>query len=147
MSIRGDLMAEQYTAGQRVKGAEEADVSSRIGAVIEAYEHALDIREQALGPFHPSCGEVIRKQAEFYYELSDYDSCEAAVRRALGIALSSRGPYHLDTHRCLALSGLVLRATDRHVEAEEMEERSRQVERKVREVARETYVVWGEPSA
>jgi tetratricopeptide (TPR) repeat protein len=145
LSVRGDLLAEQYAASQRVKGAVEADVSNRRGAVVEAFEHALDIREQTLGPFHASCAELIRKQAEFYYELSDYQNCEDTLRRALAVCLSSRGPYHLDTHRCLALSGLVLRSTNRHAEAEEMEERNRQVERRVREIARETYVVWGEP--
>lgn len=145
MSVRGDLLAEQYRASQRVSGSLESDVASRRKAVIEAYEHAFDIREQVLGPFHSSCADLLRKQACFYFELSDYTHCEEILRRALSVSLSSRGPYHWDTFQCLELSGQVLRATSRHAEAEEMEERSRQVEKRVRETARETYVVWGEP--
>lgn len=145
MSVRGDLLAEQYQASQRVTGSTEADVASRRSAVFEAYEHAQDIREQILGPGHPSCAELLRKCAQFHFDLSDYPNCEDNLRRSLSICLSTRGPYHLETLKCLELSSLVMRATNRHQEAEEMEERARQVERRVRELARETYVVWGEP--
>lgn len=147
LSVRGELLAAQYDASRNVSGSVESDIASRRRAVMEAFEHAFDIREQTLGPFHPSCADVLRKMAEFEYLLSSYDECEENLRKALSISLSSRGPYHPETHRLLELSGLVLRATNRHQEAEAMEERCRQVERKVREIARETYVVWGDPDS
>lgn len=145
LSVRGDLMSAQYQASQRVAGTMESDLATRRMAVLEAYEHALDIREQIMGPFHGSCAEILRKQAQFYFELSEYNDAEMTLRRALSVSLSSRGPYHPETLKCLELSALVLRATNRHGEADEVEERGRQVEWRVRELARETYVVWGEP--
>ena len=147
LSLRGDLMAEQHQAAQRVSGSIDSDFAARREAVVEAYEHALEIREQVVGPYHGACGELFRKQAAFSFQISDYGPCEEQLRRALSICLAAKGPYHLETLRCLELSALVLRATGRHSEAEDMEERSRQVERRVRELARETYVVWGEPDA
>lgn len=147
LSLRAALMMEQYRASLRVSGSLETDISNRRRAVREALENALDIREQTLGPFHESCGTLHRKEAEFLFELCDLPGAEESLRRALSIALSSRGPYHPDTLKCLELSSLLLRATARHEEAEEMEERCRQVEKRVRELARETYVVWGEPEA
>jgi tetratricopeptide (TPR) repeat protein len=145
LSVRGDLLSEQYQASQNVSGSVESDIAGRKRAVMEAYEHALDIREQTLGPFHPGCAQILYKQAQFHYQLSEYSECEENLRKSLSICLSSRGPYHWDTLNCLELSGLVLRSTNRHEEAEEMEERARQVERRVRELGRETYVVWGDP--
>lgn len=145
LSLRGDLLLSQYQASKSVSGSTESDLAGRKTALIEAYEHALDIREQALGPFHPGCGEILRKLAAFHFEMSEYRECETLLRRALSIGLSSRGPYHIDCLRCLELSGLLFRATSRHQEAEEMEDRTRQVEKVVREIARETYIVWGEP--
>ena len=145
LAVRGELLVEQYQASQKVSGSVEADLTSRRGAVVEAFQHALDIREQALGPVHPSCADPMRRMASFYYDLSEYEQCENHLRRALSVCLSARGPYHLDTFRCLELSALVLRSTNRHGEAEEMEDRSRQVEKRVREMSRETYVIWGEP--
>ena len=144
LSVRGELLAAQYEASRNVSGSVESDIVARRRAVTEAYEHALDIREQTLGPFHPACADVLRKMAEFEFLLSDYENCEKNLRKALSISLSSRGPYHLETNRLLELSAMVLRATNRHDEAESVEERSRQVEKRVREIARETYVVWGE---
>lgn len=145
LSVKGDLRAAQYQASQKVSGSTDLDVAGKRRSVIEAFEHAFDIREQLLGPFHCSCGELLRKQADFYFQLSEYEECEELLRRALSIALSSRGPYHPETMKCLELSGLVMRATQQHSDAEEMEERFRQVEKRVREIGRETYVVWGDP--
>lgn len=145
LALRGDLLLQQYLASSRVSGSLDSDVSHRRRAMVEAYEHALDIREQCLGPFHPSCGELLRKLAGFYFEVCEYQKCERLLRRSLSIALSARGAYHFDTLRCLELSNLLMRATGRHREADGMEERIRQVEKEVKELARETYVVWGEP--
>jgi eukaryotic-like serine/threonine-protein kinase len=145
LSLKGELRAAQYQASQLVSGATDMDLAGKRRSVIEAYEHSLDIREQVLGPYHCSCGELLRKKAEFYFQLSEYHDCEELLRRALSISLSAKGPYNLETFRCLDLSGQVLRATSQHQDAEEMEERCRQVEKRVREMSRETYVVWGEP--
>jgi len=147
LSLKGDLRAAQYQASRSVSGSTEMDLAGKRRSVIEAYEHAFDIREQLLGPYHCSCGELLRKQAEFSYLLCEFQECEELLRRALSISLSAKGPYHLETQRCLELSGLVLRAIGRHDEAEEMEERHRQVEKRVRDLLRETNVVWGEPES
>lgn len=144
-SVRGELLAAQYKASSKVHGTTEEDIAARRRGVLEAYQHSLEIREQTLGPFHPACAQILYKQAKFQFELSEYPDCENLLRRSLTICLSARGPYHWDTLRCLELSAQVMRSTARHAEAEEMEERARQVERRVRELGRETYVVWGEP--
>jgi tetratricopeptide (TPR) repeat protein len=146
LSVKGDLRAAQYQASQRVSGSNDMDLASRRRSVIEAYEHSFDIREQTLGPYHCSCGELLRKQAEFHFQLSEIKECEELLRRALSISLSAKGPYHMETFKCLDLSGQVLRAASQHADAEEMEERCRQVEKRVREMSRETYVVWGDPT-
>lgn len=146
LSLKGDLMLEQYLASSKLSGALDSDVCHRREAIVEAYEHALDIREQCLGPFHASCGELIRKLAAFSFQQNDLPNCERLLRRALSVALSSRGAYHLETLRCLELSSQLMRGLNKHREAEEMEERIRQVEKMVREISRETHVVWGEPS-
>lgn len=145
LALKGDLLFQQFLASSQVSGSLERDVAPRRRATVEAYEHALDIREQCLGPFHPSCGELLRKLATLFFEVCDYEESEGHLRRSLSIALSSRGAYHFDTLRCLELSNLLLRATGRYQEADVMEDRIRQVEKEVREAARETYVVWGEP--
>lgn len=145
LALRGDLEAAMYTASRQVSGTSSADFARRISAVVHAFQQSLDIREGIFGPFHSSCGAIHRRLAAFYLEVGSYDIAEQLLRKALTIALSSRGPYHLETLQCLESSQEMLRLAGRHAEASEMETRVGQVEKKVRERARETYVVWGEP--
>ena len=144
LAVQSGLLAHRYGALKQLSGAQESEVSALKAEVIESYSRALKLREQSLGPFHSSCSTILRRLAQFYFDLSSYQSCEQHLRSALSICLSSRGAYHPETLQCLELSALVLRATNRHDEAESMEERSRQVEKKVREQARETLVAWGQ---
>lgn len=145
LALQGDIGVAQYKSARQVSGSGAADFERRAADINSYYDKALALREQMFGPFHPSCGEIHRRRAVFHFERDDYEVSEQLLRRALTIALSCRGPYHLDTLRCLELSLEVLRLGRRHNEASEMEERMVTVERKVRERARETYVVWGEP--
>lgn len=145
LALRGDIEVAQYKAARAVSGSGAADFQRRAQEVHAAYDESLALREQMFGPFHPSCGDIHRRRALFHFERDEYEASEQVLRRALTIALSCRGPYHFDTLRCLELSLEVLRLGRRHNEAAEMEERMATVERKVRERARETYVVWGEP--
>lgn len=145
LALRGDLEAALYNASRQVSGSSSQDFAKRTAAVIHAYQQALDIREGIFGPFHASCGSLHRRLASFYLEVGSYDVAEQLLRKALTIALSARGPYHIDTYRCLETSQEMLRLAGRHSEASDMETRMTQVEKKVRERARETYVVWGEP--
>lgn len=145
LTLRGDLEAALYNASRNVSGSSSKDFSKRISAVKHAYQQALDIREGIFGPFHASCGSIHRRLAAFYLEVGSYDIAEQLLRKALTIALSARGPYHIETFRCLETSQEMLRLAGRHAEAGDMEARMNQVEKKVRERARETYVIWGEP--
>ncbi len=145
LALRGDIEAAQYLAARQMSGSRADDFHQRATAVHTCYDQALALREKLFGPFHPSCGDLHRRRARFHFERDEYDASEKSLRRALTIALSCRGPYHYDTLRCLEISLEVLRLGGRHNEASEMEERMITVERKVREKARETYVVWGEP--
>lgn len=145
MSLRGDVEVAMYLAARQVSGSSATDFSKRSAGVIRAFQQALDIRESVFGPFHSSCGSVHRRLACFYLGVGSYDIAEQLLRKALTIALSTRGPYHLETLKCLEASQEMLRLVARHEEASEMEARIGQVEKKVRERARETYVVWGEP--
>ncbi len=145
LSLRGDLGVTMYRAARQVSGSIASDFVSRSNAVISDFQKALQLRESTFGPFHSSCGELHRRLAAFQLELGDYPPAEQRLRQALTIALSSRGPYHPETLKCLETSQEVLRVSGRHDEASEMEIRLGQVEKKVRERARETYVIWGEP--
>jgi tetratricopeptide (TPR) repeat protein len=145
LALRGDLEAAMYRASRQVSGSSSGDFSKRTSAVIHSYQQALDVREGIFGPFHASCGSIHRRLASFYVEIGSYDIAEQLLRKSLTIALSARGPYHLETLQCLESSQEMLRLAGRHTEASEMEARISQVEKKVRERARETYVVWGEP--
>jgi hypothetical protein len=145
LALRGDLESAMYTASREVAGSSSADFAKRTSAVIHAFQQALDIREGIFGPFHASCGQIHRRLASFYLEIGSYDIAEQLLRKALTIALSTRGPYHFETLKCLESSQEMLRLAGRHGEASDMETRVGQVEKKVRERARETYVVWGEP--
>ena len=145
LALRGDLESAMYTAAREVAGSSSADFAKRTSAVIHAFQQALDIREGIFGPFHASCGQIHRRLAAFYLEIGSYDIAEQLLRKALTIALSTRGPYHFETLKCLESSQEMLRLAGRHTEASDMETRVGQVEKKVRERARETYVVWGEP--
>lgn len=145
LALRGDLEVAQYRAARQVAGTTAADFAKRSTSVIYAYQQALDMREALFGPFHASCGALHRRLAAFYLETGTYEVSEQLLRKALTIALSARGPYHFETLACLETSLEMLRLAGRHTEAGEMEARLSQVEKKVRERARETYVVWGEP--
>jgi tetratricopeptide (TPR) repeat protein len=145
LALRGDLEAAMYTASREVSGSSAGDFAKRTSAVIHAFQQALDIREGIFGPYHASCGQIHRRLAAFYLEIGSYDIAEQLLRKALTIALSARGPYHWETLKCLESSQEMLRLAGRHSEASDMETRVNQVEKKVRERARETYVVWGEP--
>ncbi len=144
-ALRGDLDKAMYLASRGVSGSESSDFSRRSSSVIASFQQALRLRESELGPFHSSCGEIHRRLASFVIELGDFETSEQLLRKALTISLSSRGPYHPETLKCLETSQEMLRLAGRHNEASEMEARIGQVEKKVRERARETYVVWGEP--
>lgn len=145
LALRGDLDKAMYIASRGVSGSLSTDFSQRTNAVIASFQQALRLREKVFGPFHFSCGEIHRRLASFYLEMADFETSEQLLRKALTIALSSRGPYHPETLKCLETSQEMLRLAGRHNEASEMETRIDQVEKKVRERARETYVVWGEP--
>ena len=145
LSIRGELGVTMYRAARQVSGSVASDFTARSNAVIFDFQKALQLRESLFGPFHSSCGEIHRRLASFQLELGEYPGAEQRLRQALTIALSSRGPYHPETLKCLETSQEVLRVSSRHDEASELEIRIGQVEKKVRERARETYVVWGEP--
>ena len=145
MALRGDLQAAMYRAARQVSGTGQQDVKKRLKGVVHAYQQALDIREGIFGPFHTACGQIHRRLASFYVETGNHSIAEQLLRKALTIALSTRGPYHLETLKCLEASLEMLRVACRHTEAADMETRIGQVEKKVRERARETYVVWGDP--
>jgi tetratricopeptide (TPR) repeat protein len=145
LALRGDLEAAMYSAARQVSGTNSSDLSKKKTAVVHSFQQALDIREGVFGPFHASCGDIHRRLAAFYLETGSYEVAEQLLRKALTIALSARGPYHFETLKCLENSQEMLRLAGRHSEASEMETRVGQVEKKVREKARETYVVWGEP--
>lgn len=116
----------------------------RRAVILGAYEEASTLREEALGAFHPACGEVHRQLGSFYLTLQDPIRAEPLLRKALMIALSARGPYHVETLRCLETSLDMLRLAGRYDEAGELEVRVSQVEKSVRDRARETFVIWGE---
>lgn len=147
LSLRADLMAAQHSLAQRLSALTRQENDERYAAAIEMYERAHSIREELFGPYHFSCGKLLRKQADLYFEQGDFERCEFALRKALSATLSSHGAYHIETLRCLTRSAEVFRATDRHIEANQIEERCQQVERRVRELSRESYVVWGEPES
>jgi tetratricopeptide (TPR) repeat protein len=145
LALRGDLEAAMYLASRSVSGSNASDFAKRSSAVVHSYQQALDIREGIFGPFHAACGQIHRRLAAFYLETGSYDVAEQLLRKALTISLSTRGPYHFETLKCLETSQEMLRLAGRHAEATDMEQRMSQVEKKVRERARETYVIWGEP--
>ena len=147
MALRGDVSTLQHKAARAVSGAKANDFGEIRDSVFADYGGALELREGIFGPFHHSCGTIHRRLGTFYLELAKYSEAEQCLRKALTISLSSRGPYHRDTLDCLEVSAQVLRLLSRHSEAEEIEMRAGQVERKVRERARETYVAWGEPDS
>ncbi len=147
LALRGDLGAAMYFAARQVSGFTKVDAQKRTSAVVASFQQALDLRESLFGPFNASCGEIHRRLAGFYLEIGSFDIAEQLLRKALTISLSTRGPYHHETLNCLKASQEMLRLAARHSEAFEMETRMSQVEKKVRERARETYVVWGEPDA
>lgn len=143
--LRGDLEKAMYLASRGVSGSLASDFSKRVNSVVAYYQKSLQLREAVFGPFHSSCGEIHRRLASFYLELGNSEASEQLLRKALTIALATRGPYHPETLQCLETSQEMLRLVGRHAEAGEMEARLSQVEKKVKEKARETYVVWGEP--
>lgn len=145
LALRGDLDVAMYMASRQVSGSISTDFARRTASVIHAYQQALDIREGIFGPYHASCGSIHRRLGTFYLEVGNYEVAEQLLRKALTIALSARGPYHQETLKCLEASQEMLRLVGRHDEASQMEARVGQVDKKVRERARETYVTWGDP--
>lgn len=145
MALRGDVLSLQHKAARAVAGADSDHFMEQRKLVFADYHGSLELRERSFGPFHHSCGSLHRRLGLFHLEIGEYDQAEQCLRKALTIGLSARGPYHQDTLECLEVSAQVLRLLSRHEEAEEIEMRAGQVERKVRERARETYVAWGEP--
>ncbi len=143
-ALAGDLEVSLFKAARKVSLVPSAEAEGRKSTAIAHYLKALELRNAHLGGFHSGCGDLHCRLASFYVDLQDSTTAEGHLRKALTILLSSRGPYHWETLKCLELSQQVLRLTNHHREADEMESRIRHVERRVRDKARETYVVWGD---
>ncbi len=57
-------------------------------------EHALEIREKALGPEHPAVAVSLNNLANLYHNKGDYTRAEPLHQRALGIREKTLGPEH-----------------------------------------------------
>jgi tetratricopeptide (TPR) repeat protein len=109
-SERGDVMAADLNAAL---GAH----LHMIGAFQEAeppYQRALRIREQSLGPEHPSVAFPLNGLAELYREQGKYAEAEPLYQRALRIWEQSPGPEHPRTQSVRANYATLLREMERN---------------------------------
>jgi tetratricopeptide (TPR) repeat protein len=65
------------------------------------YEHALAIREQALGPTHPDTAQSLNNLAMLLYDQDQLDQAVPLVERAVAISMERLGASHPDTKRTL----------------------------------------------
>jgi eukaryotic-like serine/threonine-protein kinase len=97
-----------------------AAVHRELGAYDEArtlHERALAIREEALGPDHPSVAGSLNSLAIVHTDLGAFDDSKALHRRALAIRENVLGPKHPEVATSLSNLAAVHDATGAHEEA------------------------------
>jgi tetratricopeptide (TPR) repeat protein len=94
------------------------------GAARPLYERALAIREQALGPDHPSTSASLNNLALLLQSTGDYVGARPLFERALAIGEQTLGPDHPATARSLNNLASLLDATGDYVGARPLYERA-----------------------
>ncbi len=90
-------------------------------------EHALAIREKALGPKHPDVAQSLNNLAELYRTQGQYAKAEPLFKRSLAIREKALGPEHPNVATSLENYATLLRKLDRTAEAETMEVRAKAI--------------------
>ncbi len=87
-------------------------------AALAPLEHALALREKAIGPDHPNVAQLLVDLATVQAALTKRDLAEASLRRALRIQDQFIGPDRAQTAATMMQLGSVLDAEVKHEEAE-----------------------------
>ena len=91
---------------------------------LEPSERALAIRENQLGPNHPSTGTSLNNLAALYASMGRYAEAEPLYQRALAISKKQLGPDHPDTGTSLNNLAELYCSMGRYSEAEPLHQRA-----------------------
>ena len=89
-----------------------------------AYQQALTIREQALGPAHPSVAVMLNKLGLLYSAQGNYAQAEPLYQRALAILEQALGPAHPSVVVILNNLGILYAAQGNYAQAEPLYRRA-----------------------
>jgi CHAT domain-containing protein/Tfp pilus assembly protein PilF len=89
-----------------------------------SYERALSIRENALGPNHPSVAISLNNLALLYHSTGEYATAETLQRRALSIKDRALGPEHSSVAESLNNLGHLYREMGENAKAEPLQRRA-----------------------
>ncbi len=102
---------------------EQGERLARSGDLVEAtsaFERALSLREQELGPEHPDLASPMAALGALHLAASDPDAAGPLLERALSIQETALGSTHRRVGRTAQLLGVQRTLTGRHAEAEQI---------------------------
>jgi CHAT domain-containing protein/lipopolysaccharide biosynthesis regulator YciM len=102
VAVRKDLEEAERLSGEARKLYGEG----KYAAALPLAEHALSIREKALGPDHLDVARSLHSLASLYFEMGDYARALPLSQRALTIREKALGPSHPQVAR--SLTGLAM---------------------------------------
>ncbi|HVB22938.1 MAG TPA: tetratricopeptide repeat protein [Ktedonobacteraceae bacterium] len=95
------------------------------------YQRALQIREQVLGPQHPSTATSLNNLAALYDTQGKYEQAKPLYQRALRISEQVLGPQHPDTAQSLNNLALLYQSQGKYEQAEPLLKRALQISEQV----------------
>jgi len=101
-----------------------AELYRLLGKFVDAeplYKRSLAIREKALGPAHPDVAISLNNLAGLYHQQGKYNKAEPLYKRSLAIWEKALGPKHPHVATSLENYAILLRKTNRDVEAARIE--------------------------
>jgi RNA polymerase sigma factor (sigma-70 family) len=111
-------LTREEEAMSLINSAESYHVEGRYEDAEPLLRHALEIKEEDLGPDHPDVARVLGKLAENYHAQERYEDAEPLLERSRKIQEEALGPNHPDVAMTLGKIADNYKARDRHEEAE-----------------------------
>ncbi|WP_437312109.1 tetratricopeptide repeat protein [Sorangium sp. So ce388] len=102
----------------------ELKKAGRYDEAISLAQRALELREAALGPYHPDVAQSLNSLAALLYAKGDYTTAEPLLRRALAIREKALGPDHPDVAESLNNLAALLYAKGDYAAAEPLYRRA-----------------------
>jgi hypothetical protein len=93
----------------------------------ELFNAALDVRLKRLGPAHPKSLESLGSLADFYIAGKNYQAAEKPLRAIVEVREKTDGAEAITLITPLESLAVVLKATDRSKEAEEIDARVKKI--------------------